>query len=124
MRGVHAPCSAGASACGPVLRAQAAVASSSRPSGQASSCRPSTTRLPALAAADGLGRTFRRGGRGGQCRRAALLVQAAAPLAGTREKIPIFPLSSVALPAAEFPLQIFEARYRVLFSTLLAGSEG
>ena len=43
---------------------------------------------------------------------------------GTKEKIPIFPLSSVALPAAEFPLQIFEARYRVLFSTLLAGAEG
>ena len=30
----------------------------------------------------------------------------------------------VALPASDVPLQIFEARYRVLFSTLLAGEEG
>lgn len=30
----------------------------------------------------------------------------------------------VALPAADFPLQIFEARYRVLFHTLLDGEEG
>jgi Lon protease-like protein len=40
------------------------------------------------------------------------------------ERFPIFPLSIVALPAAECPLHIFEARYRVLFSTLLSGSEG
>lgn len=37
---------------------------------------------------------------------------------------PIFPLNVVALPAATVPLQIFEARYRVLFSTLLSGLEG
>jgi len=30
----------------------------------------------------------------------------------------------VALPAAQTPLHIFEARYRVLFSTLLAGDDG
>jgi hypothetical protein len=30
----------------------------------------------------------------------------------------------VALPAADVPLQIFEARYRVLFNTLLDGEEG
>ena len=41
-----------------------------------------------------------------------------------RETLPIFPLGLVALPAADVPLQIFEARYRVLFSTLLAGSAG
>ncbi len=29
-----------------------------------------------------------------------------------------------ALPAAQIPLRIFEARYRVLFSTLLSGAEG
>ncbi|CAD7695934.1 unnamed protein product [Ostreobium quekettii] len=38
--------------------------------------------------------------------------------------IPIFPLNMVALPAATVPLQIFEARYRVLFSTLLGPVEG
>lgn len=38
--------------------------------------------------------------------------------------MPVFPLSVVALPAANTPLQIFEARYRVLFSTLLAGLDG
>ncbi|PSC67358.1 ATP-dependent protease [Micractinium conductrix] len=43
---------------------------------------------------------------------------------GTREKIPVFPLGIVALPAADVPLQIFEARYRVLFSTLMAGAQG
>ncbi|EFN59067.1 hypothetical protein CHLNCDRAFT_137801 [Chlorella variabilis] len=43
---------------------------------------------------------------------------------GTRETLPIFPLSIVALPAADVPLQIFEARYRVLFSTLMAGAKG
>lgn len=30
----------------------------------------------------------------------------------------------VAFPSSTMPLQIFEARYRVLFSTLLAGEEG
>ena len=43
---------------------------------------------------------------------------------GTRERLPIFPLGIVALPAADVPLQIFEARYRVLFSTLMAGAPG
>lgn len=38
--------------------------------------------------------------------------------------MPIFPLGIVALPAASCPLHIFEARYRVLFSTLLDGTEG
>ena len=42
----------------------------------------------------------------------------------TTTTIPIFPLGIVALPAAQCPLHIFEARYRVLFSTLLAGSQG
>jgi ATP-dependent Lon protease len=49
---------------------------------------------------------------------------AALKAGGTREKLPIFPLSMVALPAADVPLQIFEARYRVLFATLLAGAKG
>lgn len=44
--------------------------------------------------------------------------------AGGTIRLPIFPLSLVALPTADVPLQIFEARYRVLFSTLMAGSEG
>jgi len=35
--------------------------------------------------------------------------------------LPIFPLGMVALPASQCPLHIFEARYRVLFSTLLDG---
>lgn len=43
---------------------------------------------------------------------------------GTRERLPIFPLSIVALPSADVPLQIFEARYRVLFSTLMSGADG
>eukprot|EP00803_Ostreobium_quekettii_P006098 evm.model.scf_1560.3 EVM.evm.TU.scf_1560.3 scf_1560:28159-32634(+) len=38
--------------------------------------------------------------------------------------MPIFPLDMVALPASTVPLQIFEARYRVLFSTLLGSGEG
>lgn len=41
-----------------------------------------------------------------------------------RKTIPIFPLGVVALPSATVPLMIFEARYRVLFSTLLAGMDG
>ncbi|KAL3148884.1 hypothetical protein ABBQ32_001754 [Trebouxia sp. C0010 RCD-2024] len=40
------------------------------------------------------------------------------------QQIPIFPLGMVALPGAVCPLNIFEARYRVLFSTLLAGDDG
>lgn len=43
---------------------------------------------------------------------------------GSRERLPIFPLGMVALPSADVPLQIFEARYRVLFSTLMAGAKG
>ena len=35
--------------------------------------------------------------------------------------LPIFPLGLVALPYGVVPLHIFEARYRVLFSTLLHG---
>ena len=54
----------------------------------------------------------------------ALVPCAALKAGGTREKLPIFPLSMVALPAADVPLQIFEARYRVLFATLLAGAQG
>lgn len=38
--------------------------------------------------------------------------------------MPIFPLGLVALPSSTVPLRIFEARYRVLFNTLLAGAEG
>lgn len=40
------------------------------------------------------------------------------------QRLPIFPLGLVALPGTSVPLQIFEARYRVLFSTLLDGSDG
>jgi len=39
-------------------------------------------------------------------------------------EIPVFPLNMVAHPSVIVPLNIFEARYRVLFSTLLAGSPG
>ncbi|GIL62171.1 hypothetical protein Vafri_16436 [Volvox africanus] len=44
--------------------------------------------------------------------------------AGTRKQLPIFPLNVVALPCATVPLMIFEARYRVLFNTILAGEPG
>lgn len=44
--------------------------------------------------------------------------------AGERKQLPIFPLSMVALPVALVPLRIFEARYRVLFNTLLDGCSG
>lgn len=44
--------------------------------------------------------------------------------AGDRRQLPIFPLNVVALPAATVPLMIFEARYRVLFNTLLDGDPG
>ncbi|KAF5826116.1 PUA-like domain-containing protein [Dunaliella salina] len=40
------------------------------------------------------------------------------------QTLPIFPLSLVALPSSTVPLVIFEARYRVLFNTLLAGEPG
>eukprot|EP00798_Chlamydomonas_sp_ICE-L_P024705 gene24705-10341_t len=43
------------------------------------------------------------------------------PAAAVRTSMPIFPLSLVAFPSATVPLMIFEARYRVLFNTLLAG---
>ncbi|GMH44451.1 hypothetical protein BSKO_12403 [Bryopsis sp. KO-2023] len=43
---------------------------------------------------------------------------------GTVMRLPIFPLGIVAMPATIVPLNIFEARYRVLFNTLLAGDEG
>ncbi|KAL4859539.1 LON peptidase N-terminal domain and RING finger protein 3 [Chlorella vulgaris] len=60
-----------------------------------------------------------------QRRAQSLVPQAAARKpGGLREQLPIFPLGLVALPATEVPLQIFEARYRVLFSTLMAGAEG
>eukprot|EP00873_Tetraselmis_striata_P007433 jgi/Tetstr1/427697/TSEL_017822.t1 len=39
-------------------------------------------------------------------------------------EVPIFPLNMVAHPSVIVPLNIFEARYRVLFNTLLAGSSG
>jgi len=38
--------------------------------------------------------------------------------------LPVFPLGVVAIPYANVPLHIFEARYRVLFSTLLYGESG
>jgi len=37
--------------------------------------------------------------------------------------LPIFPLGLVALPDGVVPLHIFEARYRVLFNTLLHGEK-
>jgi len=40
-----------------------------------------------------------------------------------KTQLPIFPLSLVAAPGGDVPLQIFEARYRVLFNTLLAGAD-
>jgi len=56
--------------------------------------------------------------------RRSIRVRAEGNIEGERVRLPIFPLSVVALPAANTPLQIFEARYRVLFSTLLAGIDG
>lgn len=44
--------------------------------------------------------------------------------AGSVVRLPIFPLGIVAMPATTVPLNIFEARYRVLFNTLLAGDDG
>eukprot|EP00899_Mesostigma_viride_P025003 jgi/Mesvir1/5688/Mv15703-RA.1 len=41
-----------------------------------------------------------------------------------QSEIPIFPLGVVAMPGVEVPLHIFEARYRVLFNTLLQGEDG
>lgn len=38
--------------------------------------------------------------------------------------MPIFPLNVVALPAVTVPLHIFEPRYRVLFNTIMSGTEG
>jgi Lon protease-like protein len=38
-------------------------------------------------------------------------------------RIPLFPLSTIAVPGAPMPLHIFEPRYRQLVSDLLAGSE-
>ena len=37
--------------------------------------------------------------------------------------LPIFPLNLVAFPGADGPLHLFEARYRVLFTTLLDGAD-
>ncbi|CAG9460446.1 unnamed protein product [Pedinophyceae sp. YPF-701] len=44
--------------------------------------------------------------------------------AGSTTTLPIFPLGLVALPSTVTPLHIFEARYRVLFSTLMDGADG
>lgn len=44
---------------------------------------------------------------------------------GTVKDLPIFPLQGVvAFPSVTVPLLIFEARYRVLFNTLLSGANG
>ena len=74
--------------------------------------RPRSQHLAATARQAGISRV-----RAVQCR-----AQAKSP--ATRFTLPIFPLSVVALPSATVPLMIFEARYRVLFSTLLAGMPG
>ena len=39
------------------------------------------------------------------------------------KSLPLFPLNLVAFPGADVPLHIFEARYRVLFNTLLDGAD-
>eukprot|EP00963_Diacronema_lutheri_P009578 scaffold867_cov317-Pavlova_lutheri.AAC.43 len=44
--------------------------------------------------------------------------------AGSEEKLlPVFPLGMVGMPNCKVSLHIFEARYRVLFNTLLSGDE-
>ena len=43
---------------------------------------------------------------------------------GTVKELPIFPLGLVPLMYDDVPLRIFEARYRVLFNTLLHGAAG
>lgn len=57
--------------------------------------------------------------------RAPRVVQRQRGLACTAalREIPLFPLSIVALPNAQVPLHIFEARYRILFNTLLKGDK-
>ena len=47
-----------------------------------------------------------------------------AAMGGLTKEIPIFPLNMVAMPYAITPLHIFEARYRVMFSTILQGEPG
>lgn len=44
--------------------------------------------------------------------------------AGETRTLPVFPLGVVPIPFANVPLHIFEARYRILFSTLLYGESG
>lgn len=63
--------------------------------------------------------------------RAVTTVRATAPAEASKSTrrspqvaLPIFPLGNVAMPCGSMPLHIFEARYRVLFATLLEGSEG
>jgi len=64
--------------------------------------------------------------RDGSRRYNAIVVKSSNDPQGYSEEhlLPIFPLGIVALPAAQCPLHIFEARYRVLFSTLLDGDGG
>jgi len=44
-------------------------------------------------------------------------------LKGEKRTVPIFPLGLVPVLFSSIPLHIFEARYRVLFNTLLAGEK-
>lgn len=62
----------------------------------------------------------------GSRRGSAIVVKSSNDPQGSTEEhlLPIFPLGIVALPASQCPLHIFEARYRVLFSTLLDGDGG
>uniref|UniRef100_A0A1D1ZSW8 Lon N-terminal domain-containing protein n=2 Tax=Auxenochlorella protothecoides TaxID=3075 RepID=A0A1D1ZSW8_AUXPR len=78
------------------------------------SFRVPSPRLPACGLGPRPARTLRRYGR-----------SFPSPTRATRrESLPIFPLRKVTFPETALPLQIFEARYRVLFSTLLAGADG
>lgn len=83
----------------------------------------SSARPVRLASAPPAARQARIGGGGfrpqnTQPRFSSRLLPRASP---SSELLPIFPLGMVALPASQCPLHIFEARYRVLFSTLLDG---
>jgi len=55
-----------------------------------------------------------------RCTRQARLPQVSCRVGGVKQ-LPIFPLNMVGLPDAKVTLHIFEARYRVLFNTLLYG---
>lgn len=69
-------------------------------------------------------RTSRRLGSGRKCRKEAGRTRASEGQVGGHGKLlPVFPLGMVGMPNCKVSLHIFEARYRVLFNTLLSGDQ-